>query len=242
MKINGGATLWARQTIDSDIFYKKSHVWFKIWFYLITQANHKDDKRFKRGSCFLKYDWIMDKTGATYNQVKHCLEYLKHAKQIATQRKTRGLLITVINYDLYQTLDNYYVDKSQTERKSKANQKPIKSHTINKNDKNDKNVKKKENVGLKPNFVLIINYLNEKTGRNYSAKNQSTLDLLRARFNEGRTVKDFINVIDKKVDTWLTDDKMNRYLRPSTLFNRTNFENYLNEPGIDKYAKYLKKE
>ena len=84
--------------------------------------------------------------------------------------------------------------------------------------------------------------MNEKTGSNFDPKNKSTLDLLRARFNEGRTVKDFITVIDKKIEDWLTDDKMNRYLRPSTLFNRTNFENYLNEPEPDKFAKYLKKE
>ena len=240
VKINGGATLWARQTIDSDIFFNKPDVWFKIWFYLVNQVNHKDDKRFKRGTCFLKYDWIMDKTGATYNQVKHCLDYLKLAKQIATQKKTRGMFVTVIKYDFYQTLDNYYHKESQTKRKTEAKQKPNRSHTINKNDKNDKNDKKRDTLSSR--CALIINYLNEKTGRNYSPKNKSTLDLLRARFNEGRTVKEFITVIDKKVRDWLTDDKMNVYLRPSTLFNRTKFENYLNEPEPDKYAKYLEKE
>jgi len=65
---------------------------------------------------------------------------------------------------------------------------------------------------------------------------------LRARFNEGRTVKDCIDVIDKKVKDWLDDEKMYKFLRPSTLFNPTKFENYLNELEPDKYAKYLKKE
>ncbi len=242
-KINGGATIWARQTIDSDIFYDKPDVWFKIWFYLVNQVNHKDDKRFKRGSCFLKYEWIMDKTGATYNQVKHCLEYLKSAKQIATQKKTRGMLLTVINYDFYQTLDNYYYEESQTERKTKARQKPDRSHTINKNDKNDKNGKNgKKRDTLSGRCALIISYLNEKTRSNFNPKNESTTDLIKARFNEGRTVKDFIEVMDKKLKDWLTDGRMVRYLRPSTLFNRTNFENYLNEPKEDKYAKYYKKE
>ena len=142
-KINGGATLWARKTLDSDIFYNKPPVWFKIWFYLVNRVNHKDNKHFKRGSCFLKYEWIMDKTGATYNQIKHCLEFLKSARQIATQKKKRGMLLTVINYNFYQTLDNYYYTESQTKRKTKARQKPDKSQThINKNEKNDKNLKK----------------------------------------------------------------------------------------------------
>ena len=142
-KIDGGATLWARQTIESDIFYNKPHAWFKIWFYLVNKANHKDNKLFKRGTCFMKYEWIMEKTKATSSQIKHCIEYLKHARQIATQKKTRGLLVTIIKYDFYQTLNNYYYAESQTERKTKGKQKENKSHTILKNDKNDKNDKKK---------------------------------------------------------------------------------------------------
>ena len=144
-KINGGATLWARQTIDSDIFFNKPDKWFKIWFYLINKVKYSDNKQFKRGTCFIKYEWIMEKNGATKNQVKHCLEYLKSATQIATQKKTRGMLLTVINYDLYQTLDNYYYEESHTERKTKGTQKPHRSHTILKNDKNDKNDKNNKN-------------------------------------------------------------------------------------------------
>ena len=63
-KIDGGATLWARQTIDSKIFFDKPHVWFKIWFYLVNKVNHKDNKQFARGSCFMKYEWIMQRTKA----------------------------------------------------------------------------------------------------------------------------------------------------------------------------------
>ena len=150
-KINGGATLWARQTTDSDIFYNKPDKWFKIWFYLVNKVNHADNKQFKRGTCFMKYEWIMGATGATYHQIKHCLEYLKSATQIATQKKTRGLLVTVINYDFYQTLDNYYYAESHTEGRQKGKQKEDRRKTrINKNDKNDKNViKDKGDIFLK---------------------------------------------------------------------------------------------
>jgi len=137
-KINGGATLWARQTIDSDIFYRKPHVWFKIWFYLINKVNHKDNKLFKRGSCFMKYEWIMQNTKAKKNQVKHCIEYLKRDKMLATQKATRGFIVKVLNYNTFQTLENY---KKPQEKESKRNtegtQKEHRSHTINKNDKNE---------------------------------------------------------------------------------------------------------
>ena len=81
-KIDGGATLWARQTIESDIFYNKPHAWFKIWFYLVNKANHKDNKQFNRGSCFMKYEWIMEKTKANKNEIDHCIRWnhiLNHA-------------------------------------------------------------------------------------------------------------------------------------------------------------------
>ncbi len=147
MKINGGATLWARQTIDSEIFYNKPHVWFKIWFYIVNQVNHKDDKRFKRGTCFLKYEWIMNKTGATKNQIKHCIEYFKKDQMLATQKATRGFIVKVNRYNDFQTLDNYKKpQEKESERNTKGTQKEHESHTINKYDKNVNNDKYDKNV------------------------------------------------------------------------------------------------
>lgn len=75
-----------------------------------------------------------------------------------------------------------------------------------------------------------ILYLNEKTGRKFSPKNKANIDLVKARFAEGRTLEDFKVVIDKKAAAWMTDEKMASYLRPETLFSRSHFESYLNEP------------
>ena len=142
-KIDGGATLWARQTIDSDIFYNKPHVWFKIWFYLVQQTNHKDNKQFARGSCFLKYEWIMEKTKANKNEIDHCVRWLKSATMIATRKATRGFIVNVLNYNTFQSLENYKSDsKSDSKSETKAKQKRNKSDTINKNDNNDKNLEK----------------------------------------------------------------------------------------------------
>ena len=131
-QIHGGCTLWARQTIDSEIFTDKPDTWFKIWFYLVSRVNHQDNQNFKRGQAFVKYDWIMSATRASKNQVKHCIEYLKAHHMIATQKATRGMIITIINYDTYQTLDNY---KSHTESQNKGTQKEHRSHAKNNKDK-----------------------------------------------------------------------------------------------------------
>ncbi len=126
--VNGGATLWARQTIDSEIFIDKPDKWFKIWFYLVNKANHSESKQLNRGTCFMKYEWITKETKATHNQIDHCIRWLKSAKQIATQKATRGFTITIINYDKFQTLETYKRDKKRDSQRSK-------SDTIYKNDK-----------------------------------------------------------------------------------------------------------
>tara|TARA_Y100000310_G_C20502292_1_gene724607 strand:+ start:99 stop:833 length:735 start_codon:yes stop_codon:yes gene_type:complete len=143
MKIDGGATIWARQTIDSEIFYNKPDKWFKIWFYIVNTVNYKDNKRAKRGGCFLKYDWIMNATGANKNQVKHCVAFLKANSMLATRKATRGFNVEVVKYKEFQNLNNY---KSHTERNTKGTQKEHKSHTILKKVKKVKNVKNRTTI------------------------------------------------------------------------------------------------
>ena len=58
-------------------------------------------------------------------------------------------------------------------------------------------------------------------------------NFINGRLNDGFTIEDCKKVIDIKVAQWLNDPKMNTYLRPSTLFRQSKFEEYLNErmPG-----------
>lgn len=77
-------------------------------------------------------------------------------------------------------------------------------------------------------YDRVIKYLNAKAGTNYRATNKATQRLIKARFNEGMTTKDFKKVIDNKCDDWLKDPKMHEYLRPVTLFG-SKFESYLNQ-------------
>ena len=40
---------------------------------------------------------------------------------------------------------------------------------------------------------------------------------------------DILQVISRKIEDWENDEKMCKFLRPSTLFRKSNFENYINE-------------
>ena len=76
-------------------------------------------------------------------------------------------------------------------------------------------------------FSEIISYLNEKTERSFKSV-ESNKKNIRARWNEGYRLDDFKKVIDNKCADWMRDDKMNKYLQPSTLFG-TKFDQYLNQ-------------
>lgn len=139
--INGGATLWARQTIESDIFYWKPAVWFKIWFYIICKVSHKDTKQFKRGQGLFNYK-VDGKNikGATPDQWKKCIKWLKSSTMISTNRSTRGNIITVLNYDLYQSMSNYGgTTKSTKVGTLQAPSRHQAGTPIYKNEKNEKN-------------------------------------------------------------------------------------------------------
>ena len=82
-------------------------------------------------------------------------------------------------------------------------------------------------------FFEIVTYLNEKTNSSYKPTTSQTKDAIRARWQEGFTLKDFKKVIDNKTAEWLHNPKMNKYLRPETLFG-TKFESYLNQKSFQR--------
>jgi len=172
---------------------------------LISMANHKDmewwdkyQKKFitiKRGSFVTSVNEIrktLKSRSVTTMKVRSLLNILRAMQFLTIKTTKHHSYITIINYDYYQDGDNYL-----TKQITKRYQSDNKAITTNKNGKNVKNkkdiTKVISSVGLKPNYVLIINYLNEKTGGSFDPKNKSTVDLIRARFNEGRTVKDNCN-------------------------------------------------
>ena len=85
----------------------------------------------------------------------------------------------------------------------------------------------KEKEEEKELYKSIISYLNEKAGTNYKPTTAKTKTAIKARLAEGFKVDDFKTVIDKKCAEWIGDEKMEKYLRPETLFG-TKFEGYLN--------------
>ena len=74
----------------------------------------------------------------------------------------------------------------------------------------------------------IISYLNNKSCKRFSYKNQQTKKYINARIKEGYILDEILKkVIDIKCLKWL-NSSMEDYLRPQTLFSNK-FEGYINE-------------
>ena len=101
----------------------------------------------------------------------------------------------------------------------------------------------KDNIHIKEQIAEIINYLNEKSHKNFRPTTVKTISLIKARFNEKFNVNDFKKVIDVKTKQWLNNEEFEKFLRPETLFGNK-FEGYLNESKKIKSKKpdYFKTE
>jgi uncharacterized phage protein (TIGR02220 family) len=101
--------------------------------------------------------------------------------------------------------------------------------------------KEKSIVGLVPNVTgeaeVLLTFLNERTGKHFQARKPNgeptaTLKFLQTLLKHQYTPTQIRQVIANRWLRWGTDPKMQEYLRPSTLFRPSNFEQYLGELGV----------
>ncbi|GEM_PF-1146433 len=222
----------------------------------------------EEGWFFQTIETIIEQTGITrHSQDK----YIKKFEELGVlQKEVRGLPAKRFFRLNYSKIDEMLTEQIQKEKKEKRinnnNMKTTMLKTSNYVDEFDKNKehiykehkdidslqKKDANLNYNENFSEqieeIINYLNNRTNKSFSVKSKETVKLIKGRLNEGYNVEDFKKVIDNRCEKWLNDEKMKEFLRPSTLFRPSNFENYLNdvkqvenENKIEKEKKFIEK-
>lgn len=136
----------------------------------------------------------------------------------------------------YESALKYCVSRSENGKKggrpksTEKHSKSIKKHTESIPKANEKHSETYVIRNTNTEYVIeILKYLNEKTGSHFG-ETKNNVQLITARLNDGYTVEDFKKVIDKKVKAWKSDSKMCKFLKPSTLFAPSHFDDYLNEP------------
>lgn len=116
MKTKNGFTLWAKQTCDSKIFSDKPDHWFKVWFYIVSNVNFKENGRFERGQGLFTYNELVSVLTPKKSRsvIDRIMRWLKTDDMLTTRKTTRGFIITVLNYDKYQNLSNYLDDNKKS--------------------------------------------------------------------------------------------------------------------------------
>jgi uncharacterized phage protein (TIGR02220 family) len=79
----------------------------------------------------------------------------------------------------------------------------------------------------------ILEFLNAKAGKRFRPV-PVNIEMIVARLREGYTPDDLRSVVAMKCRKWKGDERMNEYLRPATLFNRTNCAQYVGELGPEE--------
>lgn len=149
----------ARSIDTSDIAHAPPYV-REIWFYLLRIANFQDTRICKRGQTVRRYQDIIEaliwykgycRQSYTKHQCENAMKILRRWSMITTKRTTRGLVITICNYDTYQTPANYeshnHMPPASTARE------PRTPATINKNGNKEKNEKNEKKKALKQKFL-----------------------------------------------------------------------------------------
>lgn len=123
--------------------------WYKdnntkcLFLHLLLKANIKPhgfrNVTIKRGELATSYATLAAETGMTIHQVRVALEHLQMTGEIAIKRHSRFTVISMPNYDLYQSQT---ADRWQTDAQTNDNQMALKWQQS----KNDKKEKKEKNI------------------------------------------------------------------------------------------------
>lgn len=133
-----------RKILESTIFKKKAE-YFKIYIYIILKVNHADGLFSKGSNRFNFKDEIRDIPSVSLNQVYEFLRWAKKNKIISTSKTTRGVIITVENWDeLYGSENKNSQVRKQFNTNINTTQEQLSSNTINNNKKNINNYTIKE--------------------------------------------------------------------------------------------------
>lgn len=153
--MKSGYIIESRSILDSDI-WNKPPLYFKVWHYLLLNAQHTEYKGLKRGQLYTSIPKIQEamsyhvgfrKVIPSKSEIHRIIEWLRtpherdyesdaNRAMIITTKATHGMIITICNYNDYQDPKNY-------ERNNEQNYESLANSTMNRDNinknKNDKN-------------------------------------------------------------------------------------------------------
>lgn len=137
-----------------------------VWVDILLNASYKDNFVYgillKKGQCLVGRSSGGQRLGITESVYRGCIKRLKLANQITTEKTNKGTVITVINWEKYQSSEvgdnqpiNQQIDQALTNH-SPTDDQPMTNHSPSTNHKEElkelKEVKEVKNKDLKENI------------------------------------------------------------------------------------------
>lgn len=113
--ISGGCVLLARKMLESDLM-DQSPLIMKLWVWMLLKANWRDRNQLDRGQLVTTIQEMREamshhsgwrKVTPSPDEIRSAYGALSKTARITVRRTTRGVVITVLNYEAYQDLHSY---------------------------------------------------------------------------------------------------------------------------------------
>lgn len=156
-----------RKILDNPTICKDSD-YFAVWGYLLLNATHDEmkilfqgeEKTIKPGQLITGRKKIAEKFNINESKVQRILKTFENEHQIEQQKSNKNRLITIVNWNMYQTSEQQ--NKQQVNNNRTTNEQQVNTNNNDNNVINNKkeNIKRKKFV--KPTLEEVKNYCKER--------------------------------------------------------------------------------
>jgi hypothetical protein len=128
-KIQGGFVLISRRLLESGIM-DTPHFYLKLWVWMLLKANFSGRGNLQRGQFYTTIAEMQKATAykagfrpitPTKDEIRGAYNYFRKEGMVEIEKATRGMIITITNYEKYQDPSNY---QDQPKPKRPAVEKP----------------------------------------------------------------------------------------------------------------------
>ncbi|HEU02549.1 hypothetical protein LCGC14_0678450 [marine sediment metagenome] len=238
---SSGFVIWHR-TVFASWLWRLPPAQFKVAFALVAFANWTPEQwhdgrspvEIPRGEFVTSQANLAKECGVSVKVVRVSLGKLVRANMIEVDagRASMFTRIRLVNYGAYQDLPRVKGEQRASEGRVKGEQRASEGRQVNKGTREQGNKGTNNNPQNPPkgDVEIVVEYLNAQLGRTGAAcfrARGKTRELIEARMADGALVRDLRMVCWHRVREWKDDEQMAKFLRPSTLFRRSKFEEYL---------------
>ena len=237
---------WADDKIGRLSAYSRL-LFIAIWNFSDDYGVYSAKPRRILGECFENDESV------TEAKLKNLLKELEDSCLIKIFFAQNREWIHVVNWEKHQKIDRRSSRKYPSPEEASADtRRTLEEASASKEKEKEKEKEKDIICRTKPDVVDLkkfnsqeaIKFLNEVCGSHYVPEAETNWRMVYRLFDEkmpdGRKVSlDAVKaVISRQAELWMGDPKMSEYLRPKTLFAKSNFNDYLTKA----YSEYKNKE